>query len=145
MPISGLTPPPQQTMQSGSDFVSGPISLTPPTMTRESYDEASRRALQEPLTFNAGERAAYVKSTISKIMDYKAEGLTTPEIRARVTEFAEQYKHLFDMVTSPDGYDKKNLDVMLTMLDHMNNGNLNQHNASVIVGKRLYEKYGKKE
>ena len=46
------------------------------------------------------------------------------------------------MITSPSGYDKKNLDIMLTMLDHMGKGNLTQHDASVIVGKRLYEKYG---
>jgi hypothetical protein len=31
------------------------------------------------------------------------------------------------------------------MLQHMDKGNLSQHEASVVVGKRLYEKYGRKE
>jgi hypothetical protein len=47
------------------------------------------------------------------------------------------------MITSPNGFDTANLNIMLSMLDHMGNGNLTQHDASVIVGKRLYEKFGK--
>ena len=46
------------------------------------------------------------------------------------------------MITSPEGYDASNLQVMISMLEHMDKGNLTQHDASVIVGKRLYSKYG---
>ena len=49
------------------------------------------------------------------------------------------------MITDPAGFDEANLTTMLSMLEHMNKGNLSQHGASVIVGKRLYEKYGRHE
>jgi len=111
-------------------------------LSRESYNEASRRAQEQPLSFNPGERSRYVKSMVETTLQYKAQGLTVEEIKSRLPEFAEQYQHLFEMITSPDGFDRRNLEVMLTMLEHMQKGNLTQHDASVIVGKRLYEKYG---
>jgi hypothetical protein len=45
------------------------------------------------------------------------------------------------MLTKPGGYDKKSLQVMLTMLDQMGTGNLTQHQASVIVGQKLADTY----
>jgi len=78
---------------------------------------------------------------VSRTLEYQREHKTIDEIKERLPEFARDYKHLFDVITSPDGYDAGNLQVMITMLEHMNNGNLTQHDASVIVGKRLYSKY----
>lgn len=121
------------------------MPLSGGTLNRENFETASQRAAQEPLAFNPNERSAYVKSMIELTLEHKRQGLTIPEIKGKVTEFAEKYENLFEMITSPSGYDKKNLDVMLTMLDHMGKGNLTQHDASVIVGKRLYEKYGRKD
>ena len=121
------------------------MPLSGGTLNRENFETASQRAAQEPLAFNPNERSAYVKSMIELTLEHKRQGLTIPEIKEKVTEFAEKYENLFEMITSPSGYDKKNLDVMLTMLDHMGKGNLTQHDASVIVGKRLYEKYGRKD
>jgi len=118
------------------------MPLSGGTLNRENFETASRRAAQEPLAFNPNERSAYVKSMIELTLEHKRRGLTIPEIKEKVAEFAEKYENLFEMITSPSGYDKKNLDIMLTMLDHMGKGNLTQHDASVIVGKRLYEKYG---
>ena len=118
------------------------MPLSGGTLNRENFETASQRAAQEPLAFNPNERSAYVKSMIELTLEHKRQGLTIPEIKEKVTEFSEKYENLFEMITSPSGYDKKNLDVMLTMLNHMGKGNLTQHDASVIVGKRLYEKYG---
>jgi hypothetical protein len=112
-------------------------------LNRESYEEASRRAAQQPVSFNPGERSRYVKSMVALTLELKQQGLTVPELKARVPEFAEQYQHLFEMITDPSGFDRRNLEIMLSMLDHMQKGNLTQHDASVIVGKRLFEKYGK--
>ena len=109
---------------------------------RESYEEASRKAALAPQEFNAKERSEYVKAMVARTLDYQREHKTVEEIKERLPEFARDYKHLFEMITSPDGYDASNLQVMLSMLEHMNKGNLTQHDASVIVGKRLYSKYG---
>ena len=111
-------------------------------LDRESIEEASRRAAAAPLTFNAGERATYVKSMVSLVVNLKNQGVPIDEIKSKVPEFAEQYQNLFEMITGPDGFDKRNLEIMLSMLGHMHKGNLTQHDASVIVGKRLFEKYG---
>jgi hypothetical protein len=77
--------------------------------------------------------------------EYTSQGMSIDDIKTRLPEFVEDYKHLFEMITAPQGYDKKNLEVMMAMLGHMKTGKLSQHDASVIVGKRLYEKYGKSE
>ena len=123
MPLSGNTAPVQ-----GLD--------------RETIEAASRRAQEEPLAFNPAERANYVKAMVLRTQEYMNQGMSIDDIKARLPEFAEGFKHLFEMITSPNGYDKKSLEVMMTMLGHMNNGKLSQHDASVIVGKRLYEKFG---
>ena len=109
---------------------------------RESIEDAARRAAAAPLTFNPGERSKYVKSMVSLVINLKNQGVPVDEIKSKVPEFAEQYQNLFEMITGPNGFDKRNLEIMLSMLDHMQKGNLTQHDASVIVGKRLFEKYG---
>lgn len=112
---------------------------------RESFEEASRRALNQPLAFDPTERSNYVKSMVNRTFEYMRQGMSIDDIKARLPEFQMNYSHLFDMITSPNGFDRGSLDTMLKMLDHMATGNLTQHNASVIVGKRLYEKFGRKD
>jgi hypothetical protein len=101
------------------------------------------RASSETHAFNAKERADYINTMISCIKRYKNEGKTLEEIKELLPEFVEQYKSLFETLTNPAGYDESNLTTMLNMLKHMDKGDLSQHGASVIVGKRLYEKYGR--
>jgi len=110
----------------------------------ESYKSAARVAAQTPHEFNAKERAIYVRAMVTRTQEYLKERRTVDEIKELLPEFVRDYKHLFDMVTDPNGYDKSNLDIMLAMLDHMDSGNLSQHDASVIVGKRLYSKFNTK-
>jgi len=50
---------------------------------------------------------------------------------------------LFEMITQPEGYDKAQLQGMLALLDKMGTGRLTQHQASVVVGKQILEKYHK--
>jgi hypothetical protein len=104
--------------------------------------EASRQASQQRHTFNASERATYVKTMINRVEEYRRQRKSVDEIKELLPEFVRDYKHLFEMITSPEGYNQQDLNIMLNMLMHMHNGNLTQHDASVIVGKRLYEKYG---
>ena len=117
-----------------------PLSGNP--LDRESYESAAARAASEPLTFNANERATYVRAMVKRVLEYRRERKSVEEIKERLPEFAEEYKHLFEMITAPEGFDQRNLDVMLTMLDRMGQGSITQHQASVIVGKRLFDKYG---
>ena len=109
----------------------------------ENFQRASERAATQPLQFNPGERASYVRAMVNRVLEYRREGKSVNDIKGYLPEFAEEYKHLFEMLTMPEGYDARNLQIMLGMLDQMGRGNLSQHEASVIVGKRLFEKYGK--
>lgn len=113
-------------------------------MERESFEAASERAMNEPVKFNPGERKLYVQTMINKTMEFLRKGLSVNDIKQRLPEFSAEYQHLFEMITSPDGFDHSNLTIMLQMLDHMDKGAVSQHNASVIVGKKLYETYGHK-
>jgi DNA-binding ferritin-like protein (Dps family) len=111
-------------------------------LDRESYEEAATRAAAQPIGFQPTERAAYVRTMVNRVLEYRRERRSVEEIKERVPEFAEEYKHLFEMITAPEGFDQKNLDLMLSMLGFMGQGRLSQHEASVLVGKRLFEKYG---
>jgi hypothetical protein len=82
---------------------------------------------------------------VARVLEYRRERRTVDDIKELMPEFVEKYKHLFEMITAPEGFDQRNLDVMLAMLDRMGQGALSQHEASVIVGKRLFEKYGRKD
>ncbi len=113
-------------------------------MERESFEAASTRAINEPTKFNPGERKLYIQTMINRAMEFLRNGLSVNDIKQQLPEFSTEYKHLFEMITSPDGFDHSNLTTMLQMLEHMDKGLLSQHNASIIVGKKLYETYGHK-
>ena len=115
----------------------------PPGLDKESVQNAVERAKTEAHTFNAKERVDYIRKMVACVDKYRAQNRSVEEIKELLPEFYEQYKNLFEMVTAEDGYDESNLNTMLAMLQHMDKGNLSQHEASVVVGKRLYEKYGK--
>lgn len=111
-------------------------------VSRESYQSAAARAADEPLMFNPTERSQYVRSMVTQVLQMRRVGKTKEEIKALFPEFTEKYTNLFDMITAPEGFDQKNLEIMLALLDRMGAGAVSQHEASVIVGKRLFEKYG---
>ena len=115
----------------------------PPGLDKESVQNAVERAKMEAHTFNAKERVDYIRKMVACVDKYRAQNRSVEEIKGLLPEFYEQYKNLFEMVTAEEGYDESNLNTMLAMLQHMDKGNLSQHEASVVVGKRLYEKYGK--
>lgn len=114
-------------------------------LDRESYETAAARAAQQGIQFDPKERSQYVRAMVARVLEYRRERKTPDEIKERLPEFVEGYKHLFEMITAPEGFDQRNLDIMLAMLDRMGSGGLSQHEASVIVGKRLFEQYGTKK
>ncbi len=110
-------------------------------MERKNIRDAISEAESAPLGFLPKERAAFVRSMIATITSLREQGKSVDEIQQQFPEFAREYKNLFETVTSPSGYDKQNLKVMLAMLDRMGDGQLTQHQASVIIGKKLADQY----
>lgn len=105
-------------------------------MERRNIREAINEAENKPLEFQPKERAQYIRDMVKAVEDYQEAGKSTTEIKALVPEFVRDYKNLFEMVLKP-GYNKQTLKTMLTMLDRMGNGEMTQHQASMVVGERL--------
>ena len=112
----------------------GPIDNGP------TIQESIRDAQSRPLDFPAKERALYIRAMIERTRDFLAAGRSVEDIKTLLPEFARDYPHLFETATGPD-FDPSTLQTMLAMLDRMGDGSLNHHQASVIVGKRLAQKY----
>ena len=55
--------------------------------------------------------------------------------------FSENYPGLFKMLTRHGETDTASLRTMLAMLDKMGTGEMTQHQASVVIGQRLHDKY----
>ncbi len=88
-------------------------------------------------------RNIFIREQIEKVKQLKQEGKTKDEIKAEVSRFAEDYPQLFKMLVSNEGYNEATLRTMLSMLEKMGTSELSQHQASVIVGQRLYDNYVK--
>lgn len=108
---------------------------------RRNLRDSIAEAEAAPLSFMPKERAIYVRSMIATIETLQEQGKTVEEIKERVPEFVRDYKNLFEAATDPSGYSKQNLKIMLALLDRMGEGSLSQHQASVIVGKKLADQY----
>ena len=108
--------------------------------SRESLSEMTAEAEARPLGFNAAARSLNVKQTVDHILRWKAEGKTAQEIEALIPTFVQEYPTLFHKVIEP-GADMNMLKSMLTLLDRMGQNSLSQHQASIIVGQRLAEKF----
>lgn len=108
--------------------------------SRESLAEMTAEAEARPLGFNAAARSLNVKQTVDHILRWKSEGKTAQEIEQLIPTFIQEYPTLFHKVMEP-GVDMNMLKSMLALLDRMGQGGMSQHQASVIVGQRLAEKF----
>ena len=109
-------------------------------MERRNTREAMAEAATRPLDFDPKTRAQYVRDCVAQVEQYKTQGLLIEEIKSKMPTFARDYQNLFEKLTSQDDY-KQELKTMLAMLDRMAGGDLTHHQASMIVGKRLADKY----
>ncbi len=89
----------------------------------------------------ASARSAYIRNVLEEIKVLRAEGKTVDEIRTTHSRFAEDYPQLFKLVTKGESYDETALRTMLHLLEKMGTGEMSQHQASVVVGQRLHDKY----
>ena len=117
-----------------------PVSGNRPPDMGPSIEESLRDAESRSLDFPATERATYVRAMATRVGELKAMNRSVDEIKAQLPEFVRDYPHLFETLTGSE-YDPSTLQSMLALLERMGNGSLNHHQATVIVGKRLAQKY----
>jgi hypothetical protein len=126
-----------------TDISNAPTIMTgdaPPSVTRENYSELAKEAESRKLEYDPAERAKYVRNNLELIRRWKSERMTRKDIGERIPQFVKEYPTLFEKATEPNP-DIGMINGMLAMLDHMSNGKINQHQASVIIGKALHKKY----
>jgi hypothetical protein len=118
--------------------MSNPNKSLPPAH-RQSIAEATAEAEARPVEYNPAERAKYIRTVLQDIARWSANGDSEESIKQRVPDFMEQYPELFKKIIQKQ--DLAPIQSMLAMLDKMGQGNLSQHQASVIIGKKLVDRY----
>ena len=88
-------------------------------------------------------RSAYIKNMIDKIKQLKNQGKTVDEIKQveGIQRFSEDYPQLFKLLTKAEDYNEGSLRTMIALLEKMGTGEIDQNQASVIVGQRLHDIY----
>jgi hypothetical protein len=100
-----------------------------------SMEEAANR----PLEYDPTTRAQYIRTMLHDITKMIASGESEESIRSKVAPFIEQYPELFKKLIKKE--DLTPIHDMLRLLDDMGKGKLSQHQASVVVGKSLVDRY----
>ena len=111
----------------------------PPSITRQSMEEATAEAEARALEYDPNIRAQYIRSILQDIAKWMAEGVSEDVIKERIPTFIENYPELFKKIINKQ--DLAPIQSMLAMLDKMGEGNLSQHQASIIVGKKLVDRF----
>lgn len=115
------------------------MSQQRPPIERQSYQQAAEEASNRSLDFDPNVRARFIREMLTDIPRWMAEGLTEEQIRQKVPEFADRYPELFTKIIQKQ--DLSPIQSMLAMLDRMGEGNITQHQASVIIGKKLVDRF----
>jgi len=110
-----------------------------PPIHRQSMEEATAEAEAKPIDYDPASRAQYVRTMLPMIATWMSQGESPDDIKTRVPDFVEQYPELFKKIVHRQ--DLAPIQGMLNMLDTMATGNLSQHQASIIVGKKLVDRY----
>jgi len=110
-----------------------------PPVQRQTMEEATAEAEARPLDYDPASRAQYIRTMLRDIARWMSNGDTEEVIRQKAKDFIEQYPELFKKIIARQ--DLSPIQQMLTMLDKMAQGSISQHQASVVVGKKLVDKY----
>lgn len=113
----------------------------PPGIERKSIDEATREASERPFDYNPRERAAYVREMLQTLLPLVRAGKLEDELRRAYPTYAEAYPELFKKIVTKQ--DLTPINTMIAMLDKMAQGTMSQHEASIIVGQRLVDRFVK--
>ena len=113
--------------------------MSKPSVERKSIEEATAEAESRQLDYDPAIRATYIRMMVRDISEWVASGESENSIRQQASEFVEQYPELFKKLIAKQ--DLGPMQSMLAMLDKMADGSLSQHQASVIIGKKLVDRY----
>lgn len=111
-----------------------------PQLDRRTILEAVEEMKDKTTEFAAKERAVYVEAQVNKIRAMAAAGSAESDIKMKFPEFIANYPTLYQYAMKP-GFDANNFRIMLTLLNRMGDKQMSQHQASVIVGQRIADKY----
>jgi hypothetical protein len=100
---------------------------------------STAEAENRPLEYDPKERARYIRTMIDNISKWMADNESVETITERAGDFIKFYPQLFKKMVSSK--DITPINSMLVMLDKMGQGDLTQHQASIIVGKKLVDRY----
>lgn len=110
-----------------------------PPAQRQSITEATAEAESRALEYDPNTRARYVRQMVQDVALWISHGDSEETITSRVPDFVEHYPELFKKLLAKE--DLAPIQSMLAMLDKMGEGRLSQHQASVIIGKKLVDRY----
>ena len=110
-----------------------------PPVQKQTIAEATAEAEARELDYDPNVRANYVRNMLQDIALWMSHGDSEETIKQRIPDFVERYSELFKKVINRQ--DLAPIQSMLGLLDRMGEGNLSQHQASVIVGKKLVDRF----
>ena len=113
--------------------------MEPRGIDRQSIEDATREAEARTLDFNPRERAALIREMISVLVPLVREGKLEHELKTAYPSYAERFPELFKKIVTKQ--DLTPLNTMVAMLDRMGDGSISQHQASIIVGQRLVDRF----
>ena len=122
------------------------VEMNTNRIDKQSIEEATREAEQRALDFNPAERANLIRRMLIEIPLAINAGMTAeePPVNPKyieIKEFAERYPELFKKIVGQQ--DLTPIRSMLAMLDKMAEGSISTHQASVIIGQKLVDRYVK--
>ena len=106
---------------------------------RQSIEDATREAESRALDFNPRERAALIREMISVLVPLVRAGKLEHELKTAYPSYVERFPELFKKIVTKQ--DLTPLNTMVAMLDRMADGSISQHQASIIVGQRLVDRF----
>jgi hypothetical protein len=113
------------------------------SLNPNSVKQLAEKAATEATRFNATERSAFIRDHVQKVGKMLNDRHSLDDVKAVFPEFCEQYPNILEMITRPEGYDHKSLNLMINMLEKMGQGKASQHEASIQVGQHLLNAYVK--
>ena len=115
--------------------------MDPNRIDRRSVEDAAREASERPLDFDPAERATALRAMVRDLVPLVRQGKLEAELKEAYPTYAERFPELFKKIVTKQ--DITPLNTMIAMLDKMAAGNISQHEASIIVGQRLIDRYVK--
>lgn len=113
------------------------MSLLDTNMIMESMKDAQNKSLE----YSPAERARDIRKLLDEIPPLVNRGYSLDDIKKMYPEEYKKYPQFIKKIVEKQ--DLSPIRGMLLMLDNMAKGNITQHNASIIVGKQLVDKYVK--